>query len=121
MSVKGNDRMSPLAFIVAVSLVWEYSSMGQVGVQDVEGVKDGCSEGIDEATSKERIDLCCSESIEAGSENDSKGGCGAGTEDGFEDDALATKELPKRAIKMPAAHENLMVANLEESLVRKVW
>jgi hypothetical protein len=94
--------------------------MGQPGVEDVEGVKDGCSEGIEEATSNERIDLCClKKSIEAGSENDSNGGCVVGIEDGFEDDALATKELPKRATKMPAAHENLMVADLEESFMRR--
>jgi hypothetical protein len=125
MSVKGNDRTSPLAFIVAVSLVLEYSSKGQVGVEDgvedVEGIEDGCSEGIDEATSKERIDLCCSGSSKAGSEIGFKDGSRAGIEDGFKDDAFSTRELPERAIKMPAAHENLMVADLDESLVRKVW
>jgi hypothetical protein len=121
MSVKGNDRISPLAFTVAVSLVLEYSSMGQVGVEDVVGIEDGCSEGIDEATSKERIDVCCSGSSKAGSEIGFKDGRRAGIEDGFEDDALGTRELPERAIRMPAAHENRIVADLEASYVRNVW
>jgi hypothetical protein len=120
MSVKGNERISPLAFTVAVSLVLEYSSMGQVGIEDVEGIEDCCSEGIDEATSKERIDMWCSESFDAGSENASKGGRGADIEDGFEDDTLARKELPERATRMLATRENLIVADLQESLMRRV-
>jgi hypothetical protein len=89
--------------------------MEQVGIEDVEG----CSEGIDEASSKERIDKVCLEGIDAGSEDGFKAGRRDGIEGGFIDDAfaLATKGPPKRTRTILAAHENLIVADLEESLM----
>jgi len=63
--------------------------MGQVGIEDVDGIElgaiedvDGCSEGIEET-----------------------GACEA---------TCKTEELPKRAKRMLAALENLMVTDLKE-------
>jgi hypothetical protein len=78
---------------------------------------DGCSEGFEEASCKKRVDMGCSEGIDAGSEDRVKGGCRDGIEDGFEDDALASKKLPERTRRILATHENLMVTDLKESFM----
>jgi hypothetical protein len=78
---------------------------------------DGCSEGFEEASCKERVDMGCSEGIDAASEDRVKGGRRDGIEDGFEDDASATKELPKRTRRILSTHDNLMVTDLKESLL----
>jgi hypothetical protein len=83
------------------------------GIEDV----DGCSEGFEEASSKERMDMGCSEGIDATSEDRVKGGRRDGIEDGFEDDALASKELPESTRRLLATLENLMVTDLKESLI----
>jgi hypothetical protein len=88
--------------------------MGQVGIEDV----DGCSEGFEGASckNKERMDMGCPAGIDAGSEDGVKGGRRDGIEDGFEDDVLTSKELPERARRILATHEDLMVTDLKESL-----
>jgi hypothetical protein len=87
--------------------------MGQVGIEDV----DGCSEGFEEASCKERMDMGCSEGIDADSKGRVKGGRRDGIEDGFEEDALASEKLPERTRRILATHENLMVTDLKESFV----
>ena len=104
---KGNDRVSPLTVIVATELVVLYCDMGQIV-----GIEDGAG-----SSTKERVDLGCSEGIDEAPEDNFKGGRRDGIEDGFEDDALATKELPQRTSMILAAHENLMVTDLEGSLM----
>ncbi len=58
----------------------------QVGIEDVDGIVDGCSEGIGVVTCNERIDKVCSEGINAGSEDGLKADGGDGIEGGFVDD-----------------------------------
>jgi hypothetical protein len=48
-STKGNDRMSPIAFTVSVVLFSKYVSALHVGIEDVEGMEVGCSEGINDS------------------------------------------------------------------------
>jgi hypothetical protein len=100
---------------VAVAVVCSYGDMRQ------ECIEEGCSEGIDEDsfTAKERIDTRCSEGIDADSEDGFKGVGRDGIDGGFVDDAfaLATKELPERTRTILAAHENLMVTDLEAILM----
>jgi hypothetical protein len=88
--------------------------MGQVGIEDVDGIKDvdGCSEGFEEASCKEFVDMGCSEGVD-----EVKGGRRDGIEDGFEDDALTSRELPERTRRILATHENLMVTDLKEGLI----
>ncbi len=71
---------------------------------------DGCSEGIDEVSCKERIHMA--EGIAAGFEDGVKGG----RRDGIED-ALVTKEQPERTRSILGAHDNLMVADIEDSFM----
>jgi hypothetical protein len=86
-----------------------------------EGIEEGCSEGIDEDsfTAKERIDTRSSEGIDTASKDGFKGDRRDGIDDGFVDDAfaLATKGLPERTRTIPAAHNNLMVTDLEAILM----
>jgi hypothetical protein len=56
MFTKGNDRASPIAFTVCIGLFSKYSSKGQVGIDDVEGIEDGCSEGIDDSLADGFVD-----------------------------------------------------------------
>jgi hypothetical protein len=113
--VKGNDRVSPMLVAVVVVVVCSYGDMRQ------EGIDEGCSEGIDEDsfTAKESIETRCSEGIDARSEDGFEGDCRDGIEGGFVDGAFALtpKELPERTRTILAAHDNLMVIDLEESLM----
>jgi hypothetical protein len=78
-STNGNFRTSPIAFTVSIALVREYESKMQVGIEDVDGIEDGCSEGIEE-----------------------RGVCEA---------TCKIEELPKRARRILAAHETLIVTD----------
>ncbi len=53
---KGKYRTSPIAFAVSMGLFSEYSSKGQVGIEDVEGMEDGCSEGINDSLADGFVD-----------------------------------------------------------------
>jgi hypothetical protein len=64
ISVKGNKRISPLAFTVPVALVSSYCAMGQLGIDDSCTSEDGFEEGIEDG-SKSRLEV----GIDDGSED----------------------------------------------------
>jgi hypothetical protein len=113
--VNGNDRVSPMLVAVVVVVVCSNGDMRQ------EGIDEGCSEGTheDSFTAKECFEMRCSEGIDARSEDGFEGDCRDGIEGGFVDDAFAltTKELRERTRAILAAHDNLMMTDLEESLI----
>ncbi len=70
--------------VAVVVLLDSYGDMRQEGIEE-----DGCSEGIEEESSKGRIDKFCSEVIKGGSENGFKAEYREGIEGGFVDNVSA--------------------------------
>jgi hypothetical protein len=80
-STKGNDRTSPIAFTVSVVLFSTYVSALHVGIEDVEGMEVGCSEGINDSAADGFAD-----GFMDGIEDGSLVGLELGIEEGFEEE-----------------------------------